>query len=84
MTADRPSRRRRAPGARLARTIVLAAAALAAVLYWLQQYLELDPQELLGYAGLSLLWVCLPFGAALATVWLWILLRRALSRQRER
>ena len=65
MTAELTSRRRRrTSGGRLARTIVLAAAALVAVLYGLQQYLDLDTAELWSYAQLSLLWLLLPLAAA--------------------
>ena len=76
-------RRRRAPGGRLARTIVLAAAALAAVLYGLQENLELDRAELWSYLGLSLLWILVPFAAALTVFGVWLALRWLLSRVRS-
>lgn len=53
-------RRRRVggrPSARLARTILLGTAAVALALLWLVREFGLDVQELLGYLGVSALFV---------------------------
>lgn len=89
MTADptadgqgSPARRRRRgiASGRLARTILLGAAALGAALFALQRYLDLDTAELTGYLWLSLLLAALPvLAAALGFAVLWA--GRALLRR---
>ncbi|MEM1434996.1 MAG: hypothetical protein AAGG11_13125 [Pseudomonadota bacterium] len=74
-------RRSRVGGSRLLRTLLLGTAALAAGLFALQRYLELDAGELLGYAGVSLLFVLLPLLAALVCFGAFRLLRKAFDRR---
>lgn len=73
-------RRSRVGGSRLLRTLLLGTAALAAGLFALQRYLELDAGELLGYASVSLLFVLIPLLAALLCFGILKLLRRLFDR----
>ncbi|MEM9743117.1 MAG: hypothetical protein AAF918_10565 [Pseudomonadota bacterium] len=51
---------------------------LAACLYGLQSYLAIEAEELLGYAGVSLLWVGLAVLAAATTAAVFLGLRSAI------
>jgi len=87
---ERSQQRRIAYGAalrkpsRLGRTILLGTLAVALALVWLARELQLDPHELLGYLGVSVLFIAIPIVLGLLAAFAVRLLKRGLRKVRSR
>jgi len=87
---ERPQHRRAAYGAalrkpsRLGRTILLGTLAVALALVWLARELQLDPDELLGYLGVSVLFIAIPIVLSLLAALAVRLLKRLRRKVRSR